>query len=178
MKINGNAIRLGTIDITGVVNRVNSVDADEWNKHVDRARMFNVHREAQSLVFMFGSQEPPYTSRTYPLYEAYQDLIEQVEKAVSVFYRSSGVVCRSIITKLPPGKEIAEHIDTAPFFDEHRRVHVPIQTDDDIHFVVGGERVPMSQGEVWEINNKNPHKVINNSEQDRLQLIVDIKPSM
>ena len=57
------------------------------------------------------------------------------------------------------------------------RIHVPIITNDEVVFSVGGEELNMREGEMWEINNATLHAVENRSEQDRIHLIVDWVPN-
>jgi aspartyl/asparaginyl beta-hydroxylase (cupin superfamily) len=58
-----------------------------------------------------------------------------------------------------------------------RRNHVPIITSGNVIFGVGSERVNMQIGECWEINNYRFHWVDNNSDIDRVHLLVDIMPN-
>jgi aspartyl/asparaginyl beta-hydroxylase (cupin superfamily) len=41
----------------------------------------------------------------------------------------------------------------------------------------GDEIVQMAPGEAWWMNNRAEHEVANNSEQDRIVLIADIRPA-
>ena len=43
-------------------------------------------------------------------------------------------------------------------------------------YTVNGETVNMKEGECWEINNQRPHSVLNDSDIDRVHLLVDIFP--
>lgn len=43
-------------------------------------------------------------------------------------------------------------------------------------FGVGDEKINMKSGECWEINNSRTHFVDNNSETDRVHLLIDIMP--
>jgi len=58
------------------------------------------------------------------------------------------------------------------------RVHIPIVTNDQITFMVGGEEKQMKVGEVWEINNATFHRVMNESNEDRIHLILDWVPNV
>ena len=54
------------------------------------------------------------------------------------------------------------------------RVHLPIVTDDEVLFYVGGEERHLKEGEIFEINNHNDlHWVRNNSKIDRIHLLID-----
>ena len=82
----------------------------------------------------------------------------------------------AILIKLPAGKSIPTHIDAAPHFKLYKRIHIPIITNPQCLFTVGGETIHMKCGEMWEINNDTkPHSVHNKGAEDRVHLLVDIK---
>ena len=56
------------------------------------------------------------------------------------------------------------------------RTHIPITTNKSIKFMVGNEVKNLKEGEVWEINNADTHAVNNESDKDRVHLIVDYYP--
>lgn len=84
---------------------------------------------------------------------------------------------RCIITRLKPGARITPHRDEgapATFYD---RFHILIQSKPGAIFRAGDEVVQMKTGEAWWFDNTQEHEVINNSDDDRITLIVDIRRS-
>ncbi len=82
---------------------------------------------------------------------------------------------RVIVTKLPPGKQITPHVDggaPATFYD---RYQIALQSQPGCVFKIGDEQVVFRTGEVWWINNCVEHSVANNSPDDRVVMIVDIR---
>lgn len=82
---------------------------------------------------------------------------------------------RVMITRLAPGGEIAPHEDGgshAAYFD---RYHVVLQGLPGSLFRCGGETVSMRTGEVWWFDNATTHSVVNNSSDDRIHMIVDLR---
>jgi mannose-6-phosphate isomerase-like protein (cupin superfamily) len=76
--------------------------------------------------------------------------------------------------KLSAGSNIKEHSDfDLSFEDGEVRVHIPIQTNPQVEFVVDGERLPMGEGECWYINFNLPHRIHNGGETDRVHLVID-----
>ena len=75
---------------------------------------------------------------------------------------------------LSPGSRIKEHED---YFlgIEYRliRIHIPIATDPRVDFFVGGKKQVMLEGEAWYIDFSLPHSVDNNSDKDRIHLVLD-----
>jgi Flp pilus assembly protein TadD len=54
---------------------------------------------------------------------------------------------------------------------------MPIVTNGDVVFHVGGQEINMQAGELWEINNGTVHGVDNRGTEDRVHLIVDWMPN-
>lgn len=82
---------------------------------------------------------------------------------------------RVIITKLPPGGKITPHIDGGAPAEYYQRYQVALQCLPGNVFKCGQEEVSFKTGEVWQINNRVLHSVINNSEDDRIVMIVDMR---
>ena len=72
---------------------------------------------------------------------------------------------------------IGEHIDMAESLHYVHRCHIPIQTHQDVKFIIQGTNVQMGLGEVFEINNQALHSVLNNSPIDRIHILCDIMPN-
>lgn len=82
---------------------------------------------------------------------------------------------RVIITKLAPGKKIAPHVDGGAPATYFSRYQVALQSLPGALFTIGDETVNFESGEVWLIDNKKEHSVVNNSRDDRVVMIVDIR---
>ncbi|HEB78705.1 MAG TPA: hypothetical protein ENI90_09280, partial [Methylothermaceae bacterium] len=80
---------------------------------------------------------------------------------------------RMILTRLKPGGIIPEHVDRNYSLTHCHRIHLPLQSDEGVSFSVGGETRHMAPGEIWEINNRRVHHVVNNSARPRIHLITD-----
>ncbi len=55
------------------------------------------------------------------------------------------------------------------------RVHIPIETSEQVRFLVGGQRLDMRQGECWYADFSLPHSVENCGATARVNLILDCK---
>lgn len=82
---------------------------------------------------------------------------------------------RVIITKLAPGKKITPHTDGGAPATYYNRYQVALQSLPGALFTIGDETVNFESGDVWLIDNKKEHGVINNSRDDRIVMIVDIR---
>lgn len=83
---------------------------------------------------------------------------------------------RVLITRLAPGKKIYPHIDGGDHARYYKRYQIALQSLPGVVFRAGDEQVNMRTGDIWWFQNAVEHQVINNSSDDRLALIVDIKP--
>lgn len=82
---------------------------------------------------------------------------------------------RVIITKLPPGKRITPHMDGGAPAEYFTRYQIALQSLPGSLFHIGDETVNFRSGECWRINNRETHSVENNSADDRIVMIVDLR---
>lgn len=83
------------------------------------------------------------------------------------------VVRKAMFAKLKAGGEIPEHTDAAVALRMVHRVHIPIVTNDQVHFYIDGVDHRFGEGEMIELDNTRFHAVKNDSLVDRIHLIVD-----
>lgn len=84
---------------------------------------------------------------------------------------------RVMINKIAPGGVIYPHADTPAHAEYYDRFHIVIQSSPGVVFRCGEERVYMATGECWWFQNAIEHEVINNSAEDRIHMIIDIRTS-
>lgn len=82
---------------------------------------------------------------------------------------------RVLITRLRPGARIAPHVDGGRHAEYYSRHHVVLQGLPGSLFRAGDETVCMQTGEVWWFDNSKEHECTNNSADDRIHMVVDIK---
>lgn len=103
----------------------------------------------------------------------YSDLMSSTQSILDYFQCEKTAVR---ILKLTPGSQIKEHSDhSLSFFDGLVRLHIPLQTNSDIEFVVAGEKLCMKEGECWFANFNELHSVYNGGQTDRIHLVIDMK---
>jgi hypothetical protein len=84
---------------------------------------------------------------------------------------------RVLATRLAPGCKITPHIDGGAPAWYYERFHIVLNSAPGCLFRSGDEMVSMQTGQVWWFDNTKEHEVINNSADDRIHLIVDIRTS-
>jgi hypothetical protein len=78
------------------------------------------------------------------------------------------------LLRLGPGSIIKEHVDhSLSLEDGEARLHVPVQTNTDIEFWLNNKLIPLKAGETWCLNVNLPHRVVNNSAEYRVHLVID-----
>lgn len=153
-----------------------------WNQNTLRTEhVGTAHCEADDIWLRFNdiSNEiseyiiDNHESIDYPAYD-------KLPQAHSLIFDLMSVVRgkrlgRVLITKLTPGKKIYPHVDGGSHAAYYERYHIILQNQSGSIFRCGNEVITMNTGDVWWFNNAIEHEVINNSADDRLTLIVDIK---
>ena len=85
---------------------------------------------------------------------------------------------RLLITRLRPGGRILRHADKDGSYvqtADRARYHVVLQGLPGSLYTTGDETVCMQTGEVWWFNAHEEHEVVNNSADDRVHLLVDVR---
>ncbi|MGF6443622.1 aspartyl/asparaginyl beta-hydroxylase domain-containing protein [Paraburkholderia youngii] len=82
-----------------------------------------------------------------------------------------------MLNKIRPGGRISPHVDAPALATYYDRFHVVLQSAPGVTFRTGDEQVYMAPGETWWFQNAVEHEVTNNSSDDRIHLIVDIRTS-
>lgn len=162
-------------DIKSIISRME----EEWRLDEWRQKMHDVHKHTES--YMINKIDMKWMSIGDPM--GYQkkasredgelesltlDIIEDLEQMFD------GVAGFAMYIKLAAGEDVAQHQDYGDYFQYVHRIHIPIITNPDVVFMVGGENKYLQEGECWEINNRNTHYVKNPSQFDRIHLLVDI----
>jgi hypothetical protein len=111
-------------------------------------------------------------------YPAYKVLHEARPIIRTIFQYVNGErLGRVMINKIAPGGVIFPHTDTKDHTDYYTRFHVVLQSQPGVVFRAGEEKVYMGTGEVWWFDNSKEHEVINNSADDRIHMIIDVRTS-
>lgn len=80
-----------------------------------------------------------------------------------------------LITRIPAGSSVAPHIDKGWHAGYYRKFAVQLRGGPDQLFCFEGESLEAEPGEVYEFDNSEKHWVINESNRERITLIVCIR---
>lgn len=84
------------------------------------------------------------------------------------------------LLRLAPSAVVKEHTD--PTLGLHIdksmiRLTIPILVNDKVEFYLNNKLVPMRAGECWYLNLTEPHRVINEGTEERINLTIDLIPN-
>ena len=177
MDQNETFINHGKIDVENILKiiEVNNLD---WDEFTDRQKKYNTeHVHTKTIPIIFDKSFNFNHLKIIPTnhYHLFKNEIEKIEAEIKLNSGENGKILRAILVKLTAGKSIRPHVDTVGFsLVICRRIHIPIQTNNNCFFTVENDRRNLKIGELWEINNdKKNHSVENLGEIDRIHLIVD-----
>jgi hypothetical protein len=176
---------LDTFNPGALLNQINR-NPQLWNQHTLRTTHANSPHTAISDIWVRFNDTKPY--------EATGDASTIMDQHESIWYpaadklpalrplvfglmtRVEGIrLGRVLITKLAPGQKIDAHVDSGDHAAYYDRYHFVLQGLPGSIFRCGDEIVQMPSGTVWWFQNQIEHEVTNNSADDRIHLIVDVK---
>lgn len=163
-------------DVDQIVSIIKNFD-DEWKIDTSRQDKYHTHVDTESyFIYKADLQWESGKPFVTELVAENQELVDLIEPIISDLEEiHNGKRGNVLFIKLLGGRDIPKHFDGGDYLIKTRRHHVPIITSEDTWFGVSREEKQMQVGECWEINNAKPHYV-NNGEQDRVHLLIDIMP--
>ena len=163
-------------DVEALRKKIEEIPAGRWLES-GRERLFAVHKDTQSVLLVlfedFKHEKPDFLEFYFELQNELKPLVDYV----AGYYQNNGFIVRLVLAKLLAGGKIPHHTDAGFSLLNCHRVHIPIITNDEVAFFVGGEEKNMQLGEFWEINNSVDHAVENRSDEDRIHIIIDWMPN-
>lgn len=83
-----------------------------------------------------------------------------------------------LITRVPPGKQIYPHRDDGWHVEYFDKFYISIEANSNIGFYCNDEVIFPQVGDCWRFDNRRPHWVKNESDGNRVTLIVCIRTEM
>ncbi|MEM7102821.1 MAG: aspartyl/asparaginyl beta-hydroxylase domain-containing protein [Bacteroidota bacterium] len=84
------------------------------------------------------------------------------------------------LLRLEPGAVVKEHTDPTLGLQIEKsviRLTIPIINEPGVEFILNGDLVPMVPGECWYLRLTDPHRVLNNSNKERVNMSIDMIPN-
>ena len=175
MELNETFLFHGKIDVEPIIKIIKNNNLD-WDEFIDRKLKYIVHSNTKTIPIIFDKSLnfDSFKIHLTNLHSLFKDEISKLENIIQKNTNEDGKIMRAILVNLPTKKSIPSHVDTGLTLVDCRRIHIPIQTNENCFFTVGDEKKNLKLGELWEINNdKKKHSVDNFGDNDRIHLIVD-----
>lgn len=170
---------LGAVAVEPLQEAVLALPREAWMDNQKRQQDYDVHRRTESVVLIFtdGSGWPDITLTR----ESGWDLLAHaalplMTDIIRRHYKPGGTIIRAMAAKLLPGEVISPHRDSHPSFHHGHRIHIPIQTNPRVRFMIEGKPYQMQVGQAYEINNQKTHSVMNKGAEERINFIFDYVP--
>ncbi len=142
----------------------------DWKYHPQRYD----GNTALNLVSKDGTDSDAYVGNMRPT-----EALQQCQYVQQIIASLGIVVGRSRFMRLAPGKGVPAHSDTDYSWRHRVRIHIPVVTDPEIYFTSGAAgsesavSVHKSAGEAWIFDNWREHSVTNDSDIERIHLVID-----
>lgn len=168
------------IDTSGVLHAL-ALNADLWNENPLRSEHSgSAHAQADDIWLLFNElpDDPAAVvddTKVEP-YRGWHALPQLRPLVLDLMRRVEGVgLGRVMITRLRPGARILPHADAGAPAEYFQRYQIALQSLPGAIFRIEDEECVFRTGDVWWIDNCREHEVINNSADDRIVCIVDIR---
>jgi hypothetical protein len=169
------------LDVSPALNSIMR-RSDLWNQHPIRTQHPDTaHSQVEDILLRFNEIESENIARiindkecvNYPAFRELPLMRPLIFGLMTIVEGEQ--LGRVMITKLSPGKRILPHEDKGAPATYYDRYHVVLNSAPGCLFRTGDETVYMKTGELWWFDNTVEHEVINNSCEDRVHLIIDIR---
>ena len=185
MNFDGDLRKIGDIDVTRFAQQAAKITNAEWTADAFRQKTYEVHKQTQTIRLIMDEDGRHRDPTYHPSYEIYKELVDPIEIFIRRQFEQTlkakrlrkkhgrGYFIRMILVKLLANGSIPHHVDQGETLSKSHRMHLPIITNEQNLFSVGDTEMHMKAGELWEINNRREHGVVNGGSEDRTHLIID-----
>lgn len=185
MNFPGNFFHIGDVDVTEIRRLVDEIDEARWEEFGLRQRRYEVHQHTQTIGLVYDPDFRHSHPTRLPMLDTFAEALQPVLWMAADHFEDSdqarehmqqygrGYFIRASLVRLLAGCGIAEHRDMNFSLAHSHRLHLPVITNDQVWFTVGGESINLQEGQLYEINNRRTHSVRNDGTQHRVHLILD-----
>jgi hypothetical protein len=164
------------VDLGFIKRKLSKIPERTWHGS-GREQTYEVHRQTQALLLIHDDDFRHFNPTCHDLYTDFRKELKPVFDFIAEHFHHDGFIVRALFARLKAHGRIDSHTDGLFSLLKCHRIHIPIVTNDQVVFTIGGEQKVLREGEMWEINNATLHAVDNRSDLDRIHLIVDWVPN-
>ena len=175
-----------TCDYKGILEILKTVPEEEWNKDTvvrnSKEKVDNTNLDTRALMLKYKSTAATgpgfvdYEKNDVEILNKLQPILKQIVSDIKKFYRYENLKLTAILfSELKKGGIIPEHSDAGKMLTTHHRIHIPLVSDPAVKFTLDHKDYYLEPGHGYEINNQLTHEVRNESNIDRIHMIIDLK---
>jgi quercetin dioxygenase-like cupin family protein len=168
------------LDVTPILHAL-ALNPDLWNENDLRTKHpGTAHAEADD-IWVFFNQIPTDPAEVIndiavQPYRAWEVLTPLRPMVLDLMRRVDGIqLGRVLVTRLAPGARITPHTDMGAPAEYFTRYQIALQSLPGAIFRVEDETANFRSGDAWWFNNQLEHEVVNNSADDRIVCIIDVR---
>jgi len=168
---------LGPVDITAIKALVGRISENVWTtEDAHKENKFACFHDTQHIIFRFieGLRDHRvfYSNPIWLVWQA--QLLPLFDRVVAPYGLRSSVYPKVMLAKLAAGEAIDRHTDGAGANLFTHKIHIPLQTNENVLFMVQDQTFHLQEGHAYEVNNIVPHAAENRSATDRIHLIFEV----
>lgn len=157
---------------------------DVWNRHRQRTEWYGTPHNGVSDVWVRYNAWEHYTGDWQAFHEEHASVwypcVRQLPAAWSLARKVKRLVGAEtlggvLITKIPPGGQVAPHVDGGWHAGHYRKIGVQVIGHAQQAFCFEGHELRPATGDVYEFRNDISHWVMNESPIDRITMIVCVR---
>lgn len=167
---------LGAIDTTPILKEL---AAQEWRPDVEvRGYQQGPDGEVESIILRFQDTNVDDTHENI-----WKDISAHFPETKAIIHNIMRSVDgtrlgRVVINKINSGGRIYKHTDDLNQADYWSRFHISVHSQPGVNFFCGDELVQMRTGDIWYFRNDLEHEIINNTDEPRIHLVMDVKTNI
>ena len=184
---NGNSVKhlklvASGIDVRPLLAEIEA-NSEHWYVDTSRQEKISVQRDTHAIALRCHADtavgdsrvrrakpvgyrsHPTPVSKNFPLNSEYVDQLVR---------NMNGTMGRCVLAMLKPNGTIYPHADDGLYWLLRDRYHLALKSVKGSHFKVGGDEVRMQVGELWWFDHTATHEAFNDSEEDRIHIILDV----
>lgn len=151
-------------DADRMAAEVAGLPASAWMAHPTRM----IGNSAVALISRNGDDNDEFAGRMSPT--PHLAGCEYLQQVMASF---GEVLGRSRVMKLAARSEVSTHVDFNYHWYTRVRIHIPVITNPQVTFYCADQALHMQAGECWIFNSWRRHRVTNDSDEDRVHLVLD-----
>lgn len=167
---------LGSVEISGLCKAVCAIPESVWDiENAEKPNKFGALDRTRHIVFRFVNNTNDWReSHDRAMWGEWRErLLPVMEQATKWYGYERAIYPRVMLARMAPGGIIHPHIDANVAAKWPHKIHLPIQTNAQVDFLIGSTVHHFPKGEAVEVNNLGRHAVKNNGKTDRIHLIFE-----